>query len=445
MVVETRRRSGSDGSSTELVRKVVLGIGYCIQGLRCFPWMAVNFFLKDGLNVEPSTLQILQNAANLPMVAKPLYGVVSDAFYIQGQHRLPYIALGAFLQAVSWLAIAILSPSSITILSIYLLLSNLGASIAEVANDAIVAEVGKQPASSSKKNRSSSSGDLPSFVWMASSFGGVLGNLLVGVAIGRMSPQMMFLFFGLLLAAQFIVTISAHESALDLPKTVTKAGIGKQLSDLLSALKRPEIANSIIWLAASYAVIPALTGTMFFYQTEYLKIDTSVLGISKVFGQVAMLLWGMVYNRHLKSVPPRKLISAIQVMMALFMVSDILFVKGVYKTMGVPDSLYVVIFSGVMEVLFFFKILPFSVLMAQLCPLGCEGSLIAFVMSAIALAFIISGFLGVALASSVGVTGDDFSGLPLGLAIQAVCTLLPLFQSSWIHDATRSKTRSKGE
>lgn len=445
MVVETRRRSGSDGSSTELVRKVVLGIGYCIQGLRCFPWMAVNFFLKDGLNVEPSTLQILQNAANLPMVAKPLYGVVSDAFYIQGQHRLPYIALGAFLQAVSWLAIAILSPSSITILSIYLLLSNLGASIAEVANDAIVAEVGKQPASSSKKNRSSSSGDLPSFVWMASSFGGVLGNLLVGVAIGRMSPQIMFLFFGLLLAAQFIVTISVHESALDLPKTVTKAGIGKQLSDLLSALKRPEIANSIIWLAASYAVIPALTGTMFFYQTEYLKIDTSVLGISKVFGQVAMLLWGMVYNRHLKSVPPRKLISAIQVMMALFMVSDILFVKGVYKTMGVPDSLYVVIFSGVMEVLFFFKILPFSVLMAQLCPLGCEGSLIAFVMSAIALAFIISGFLGVALASSVGVTGDDFSGLPLGLAIQAVCTLLPLFQSSWIHDATRSKTRSKGE
>lgn len=441
MVVETRR----SGIGTELVQKVVLGIGYWVQGLRCFPWMTVNFFLKDGLNVDPSTLQILQNLVNLPMVAKPLYGVVSDAFYIRGQHRLPYIALGAFLQAVSWLAIAILSPSSITIISIYLLLSNLGASIAEVANDAIVAEVGKQPASSSKKARSSSSGDLPSFVWMASSAGGVLGNLLAGVAIGRLSPQTMFLLFGLLLAAQFVVTISVHESALGLPKTVTKAGIRMQLSDLSSALKRPEIANSIIWLAASYAVIPALTGTMFFYQAQYVKINTSVLGISKVFGQAAMLLWGIVYNRHLKSVPPRKLISAIQAMMALFMVSDILFVKGVYKQMGVPDSLYVVIFSGVMEVLFFFKILPFSVLMAQLCPPGCEGSLMAFVMAALAFAFIISGFLGVALASSVGVTGDDFSGLPLGLTIQAVCTLLPLFRSSWIHDDTRSKARSKEE
>lgn len=90
MVVETRR----SGGGTELVLKVVLGIGYWVQGLRCFPWMAVNFFLKDGLNVDPSTLQILQNLVNLPMVAKPLYGVVSDAFYIGGQHRLPYIALG---------------------------------------------------------------------------------------------------------------------------------------------------------------------------------------------------------------------------------------------------------------------------------------------------------------------------------------------------------------
>lgn len=88
MVVE----NGS--SSSELIQKIVLGVGFLVQGLRCFPWMAVNFFLKDALNVEPSTLQILQNTANLPMVAKPLYGILSDAFYIWGQHRIPYVAFG---------------------------------------------------------------------------------------------------------------------------------------------------------------------------------------------------------------------------------------------------------------------------------------------------------------------------------------------------------------
>ncbi|XVE62357.1 hypothetical protein DITRI_Ditri06bG0111800 [Diplodiscus trichospermus] len=418
----------------------LLGVGYWVQGFRCFPWMAVNFFLKDSVKVDSSTLQILQNSVNLPMVGKPLYGVVSDAVYISGQHRLPYIAIGAFLQAVSWLTIVLLSQSNISILtmSVYLLLNNLGASIAEVANDAIVAEMGK-----SKISQSASSGELQSFVWMASSVGGVLGNLLGGIAIDRFSAQSMFFFFGLLLVLQFFLTISVAEHSLNLPKSPSNVGINKQFSELLAALRKPEIAYSIAWFGASYAIIPVLTGTMFFYQTQYLKIDASVLGISKVFGQAVTLLWGVIYNRHLKSVRPRKLIVAIQVTMAVFMISDVLFVKGIYRQMGVPDSVYVVVFSGVLEVLFFFKILPFSILIAQLCPPGCEGSLMAFVMSAVALAFMVSGYLGVALASYVGVTGNDFSGFPLGLLIQAVCTLLPLFWSSWIPDEFKSKTRTE--
>ncbi|XP_022896666.1 probable folate-biopterin transporter 7 [Olea europaea var. sylvestris] len=432
-----------NGNESERSRKLLLGIGFWVQGLRCFPWMGVNFFLKDGMRVDPSTLQILQNSANLPMVAKPFYGILSDSFYIFGQHRVPYIALGAFLQAVSWVTIALFAKSDISFLSItfYLLLGNLGASIVEVANDAIVAETGKQLALS-KNSKPSSSGELQSFVWMASSVGGVMGNLIGGIAIDKFSTQLMFLMYGILLSLQFSITLFIRESSLDLPKSPSQVGFRKQLSELLVALKKPTIYYSIIWFAMSYAVIPALTGTMFYYQTQHLKIESSLLGISKVFGQAAMLLWGVVYNRHLKSVPPRKLIAAVQISMAIFIISDVLFVNGVYRSMGIPDSLYVVVFSGFLEVLYFFKILPFNVLMAQLCPPGCEGSVMAFVMSAIALAFIVSGYLGVALASYVGVTGDDFSGLPRGLLIQAVCTLFPLFWSSCIPDV-KSKGKKK--
>ncbi|KAK4270767.1 hypothetical protein QN277_019539 [Acacia crassicarpa] len=416
----------------------LLGMGFWVQGFRCFPWLIVNFFLKDGLNVDPSTLQVLQSSANLPMVGKPIYGLISDAVYISGQHRVPYIALGAFLQAVSWLAIAI-SPPSMKILtfSLFLLLGNLGASIAEVANDAIVAEMSKRPQSSTK-----SSGSLQSFVWIASSLGGVLGNLLGGIAIGRIDSKSLFMFFGFLLALQFFLTISVRESSLGLPKSPS-VGIKKQLSELSVALRKPKIAFSISWFAASYAIIPALTGTMFFYQTEYLKIHSSVLGISKVFGQVAMLLWGIIYNKHLKSIPPRKIISAIQVTMAIFMFSDFLFVRGFYRQLGVPDSLYVIIFSGLLEVLFFFKILPFMILVAQLCPPGCEGSVMAFLMSAVALSLIVSGYLGVALASFIKVTASDFSRLPLGLLIQAACTLLPVYWSSCIPDYVKSEGKKK--
>lgn len=329
-------------------------------------------------------------------------------------------------------------------MSLFLLLSNLGASIAEVANDAIVAETAKQPTTSSKKAQSSS-GELQSFVWMAGSMGGVLGNLLVGFGIDRFSPQSMFLLFGLLVVLQFFITITVREGSLNLPKSQSNVGIRAKLSELSAALRKPEIMYSVAWFAASYSIIPVLTGTMFFYQTQNLKIPSSVLGISKVFGQAAMLVWGVIYNSRLKSVSPRKLISAIQAMMAVFMISDVLFVKGVYRELGVPDSLYVVIFSGLLEVMFFFKILPFSVYIAQVCPPGCEGSVMAFVMSAIALALIVSGCLGVALASYTGVTGENFSGLPLALIIQAVCTVLPLYWSYFIPDDAKYKTIKKEE
>uniref|UniRef100_A0A6P3YZ01 probable folate-biopterin transporter 7 n=1 Tax=Ziziphus jujuba TaxID=326968 RepID=A0A6P3YZ01_ZIZJJ len=436
--------SDSEGSQRNPIRKV-LGLGYWVQGFRCFPWMVVNFFLKDALHVHPSTLQLLQNSANLPMVAKPLFGILSDAVYLAGQHRIPYIAIGAILQAASWIAIATLAQSSISIstLTLFLLLSNLGASIAEVANDAIVAEAGKQ-LTSSRSSQTPSSGELQSFVWMASSAGGVFGNLLAGLVIDRFSPRKMFLLFGFLLLLQFFITITVRESSLNLPKSPPTVGIRKQLSELTVALKKPEIAYSVTWFAASNAIIPTLTGTMFFYQTQCLKIESSVLGISKVFGQAAMLLWSIIYDRCLKVVPSRKVISAIQAVMAVFMVSDVLFVKGIYRSMGMPDSLYVMIFSGLSEVLFFIKILPFSVLIARLCPPGCEGSLMAFVMSVIAVAFIVSGYLGVALASYVGVTGNNFSGFPLALLIQAICTLLPVYWSSNIPDDDE-KSKNKNE
>lgn len=73
---------------------MLCGFGYWVQGLRCFPWLALNFHMATNLNLHPSTLQLVQHSANLPMVAKPLYGILSDAIYIGGAHRIPYIVTG---------------------------------------------------------------------------------------------------------------------------------------------------------------------------------------------------------------------------------------------------------------------------------------------------------------------------------------------------------------
>lgn len=38
-------------------------------------------------------MQFLMSTAALPMVAKPVYGIISDSVYIKGAHRVPYIII----------------------------------------------------------------------------------------------------------------------------------------------------------------------------------------------------------------------------------------------------------------------------------------------------------------------------------------------------------------
>lgn len=92
---ERRRDVGEVGINNFNKQMLVLcGLGYWVQGFRCFPWLALNFHMAHNLSLHPSTLQLVQNSGNLPMVAKPLYGILSDALYIGGAHRIPYICIG---------------------------------------------------------------------------------------------------------------------------------------------------------------------------------------------------------------------------------------------------------------------------------------------------------------------------------------------------------------
>jgi Na+/melibiose symporter-like transporter len=38
-------------------------------------------------------MQFLISTATLPMVAKPIYGIISDSIFIGGSHRVPYLVL----------------------------------------------------------------------------------------------------------------------------------------------------------------------------------------------------------------------------------------------------------------------------------------------------------------------------------------------------------------
>ncbi|CAL8990164.1 unnamed protein product [Prunus brigantina] len=88
------------------------------------------------------------------------------------------------------------------------LLSNLGASITEVAQDALVAEYGQE------KNMKG----LQSYAFMASAAGGILGNLIGEYFLMKTPPRTKFLVFSVLLSAQLAISLRIREESLGLPQ-----------------------------------------------------------------------------------------------------------------------------------------------------------------------------------------------------------------------------------
>ncbi|XP_078442165.1 major facilitator superfamily protein isoform X1 [Wolffia australiana] len=387
----------------------VCGFGYWVQGFRCFPWLALNFHLAHGLGLGPSALQLVQGAAILPMVAKPLYGLFSDSSSAGAARRLPY-SLGLLLQMVSWGSLALAPTEELAAKMGFILVGSVGAALTEVVGDAIVAEL----------SRESETGSLHSCSFMALAAGAMLGNLSGGIALAKTRrPDLVFLAFTALLAAQLALALTAN---------LGRGGrAGCEPAAVAGALRDERLRAAVAWIACAVGTVPLLPGPVFCFQTKSLKLDPTVIGLSKVVGQVMVLSLTLAYRCGLKAVPLRKLVFWVQVAYAASLLSDLALVKQLNLRVGISNEAYVLCASAMAEAVAQFRVLPFSVLLARLCPPGCEGELFALFGSALCSATIVGGALGLGLAAAVGAAGGEPAGLGAAISLQFVAALLPLF------------------
>lgn len=324
------------------------------------------------------------------------------------------------LQALSWGMLALIPATGAfpTQMSC-ILLGNLGASVTEVVSDALVAEFSK----------TQTAGVLQSYAFIAMAAGALLGNLSGGFILLQTEPKTMFVTFTFLLTVQLALSLSTKETSLPSQNLVRRSiseNISKQYSELVVAVSDERILYPLLWSVASTALVPLLSGSLFCFQTRCLNLDPSVIGLSKVIGQLMVLSATVFYNQRLKRTPMRKLIYGVQMAYAISFLLDLILVEQLNLKIGISNEIYVLCFSALAEAIAQFKFLPFSVFFSMLCPPGCEGSLLAFFSSALCLAGIFSGFFGVWLASFIGVTSGDFSSLTLGIIVQVVAALIPL-------------------
>jgi folate/biopterin transporter len=336
----------------------------------------------------------------------------------------------ALLQLMAWGTLAVIPVTGDTFPTqmACILIGNLGASVTEVVSDAVVTEF----------SRTQKAGVLQSYAFIILAAGSLLGNLSGGYVLLRtQEPKTMFSAFSILLGLQLALSLSTKET---LPsshrnwnichvRTSLSDNLRKQFSNLRTAISEEQIFYPLMWIMTSFAVVPILSGTMFCFQTQYLKLDPSVIGLSKVVGQVMVLSLTVLYNKYLKKIPLRRLVAGVQTMYALAVLSDLVLVKQVNLMLGIPNEIHVLCFSALAEAIAQFKVLPFSVLLSSQCPPGCEGSLFAFFTSGLVFSAIVSGVFGVGLSSLIGVSGGDYTSFPLCILLQSLAALVPL---GWI-------------
>ncbi|KAL4183950.1 hypothetical protein AMTRI_Chr11g100860 [Amborella trichopoda] len=406
---------------------LLLGLSYWVQGFRCLPWMGVNFYMKDNMKIDSQTLQLMHNIGNLPMVAKPIFGIFSDVVYVGDEHRLPYISIGVVLQALSWGGMALIPSSSkyLPAMMACLLLSNLGASITEVIADTILTEFAKKV--------SPGSINIHSYAWMVLLTGGILGNVFAGFILKHHHPKITFLIFSLLLFPQLLISLVTKEHVLDqtnskgteYPKKIKKV-IEENLTTAIKAISELRIFRLIIWVLASTAMVPTLSSALFYYYTQHLKIKPSVIGASKVLGMVGVLIGSFLYGRFFSNISLDVYSRGIQFLYAIVIFSNLLLINRANLAMGISDEACMLCVAVVAEVVGQMRMLPFMATVALGSPAGYEGSVPAVFAAGMCLSNIISELVGASLSSFLHISHGNFEGLHSGILVQFFAALVPL-------------------
>lgn len=456
---------------------------YFTQGFRSFVWTAVSYQLKDRLKLSPSASQFVTSIAFFPWSIKPIYGILSDCIPIKGRKRIPYLVIATLLSLFPWVILGLQEAirSSRDQLMIFLLMQNLGSAMADVVIDAMIAEA-------ARLEKAKFAGDLQSVSWMAMALGGICGSLLGGYALSNIHMENIFLLFAVLPMVQLLSCAFVKESpvcsksspelfnsngseelngrisdedrsSVPIYKTSTTRrkksskqkkkrknnGSNHQMTEkegsfpsqmiqslkmagytLFKAFRQPIILRPMAWFFLAQVTMPNLSTVMFYYQTEVLNLEASFLGTARVIGWIGLMVGTFIYNRFLKKMKLRRILLLAHVVLSLLTLLDIVLVSRLNVWLGISDQMMVLFGSALSDAINQFKFMPFLILSGHLCPPGIEGTLFALFMSINNLGATIGAFLGAGLASVLNISSGSFDNLSFGIAIQVICTFLPV-------------------
>ncbi|XP_010510106.1 PREDICTED: folate-biopterin transporter 1, chloroplastic [Camelina sativa] len=407
---------------------VAVAMVYFVQGVLGLARLAVSFYLKDDLHLDPAETAVITGLSSLPWLVKPLYGFISDSVPLFGYRRRSYLVLSGLLGAFSWSLMAGFVDSKYTA-AFCILLDSLSVAFSDVVVDSMVVE-------RARGESQSVSGSLQSLCWGSSAFGGIVSSYFSGSLVESYGVRFVFGVTALLPLITSAVAVLVNEQrvvkpALGQKENITLVSPGflqtskQNMIQLWSAIKQPNVFLPTLFIFLWQAT-PHSDSAMFYFTTNKLGFTPEFLGRVKFVTSIASLLGVGLYNGFLKTVPLRKIFLATTVFGTGLGMTQVILVSGFNRQLGISDEWFAIGDSLILTVLAQASFMPVLVLAARLCPEGMEATLFATLMSISNGGSVLGGLMGAGLTQVFGITKDSFGNLSTLIILCNLSSLLPL-------------------
>ncbi len=157
-------------------------------GLASISELAVRYFFKDELLIEPARVSQINSLISIPFIIKPIFGIITDLFPIYGYRRKIYFILCGIFCILSWLSMSFYINTLFgTIIS--LLIINICLSFSTVLGEATVVELSQIE----KVDSDSSAKNYVSLFYFFKNIGMFISAYLKGLLVDIMPIRKVFL------------------------------------------------------------------------------------------------------------------------------------------------------------------------------------------------------------------------------------------------------------
>nr|GLL43691.1 folate-biopterin transporter 1, chloroplastic isoform X1 [Ipomoea trifida] len=404
---------------------IAVAMVYFVQGVLGLSRLAVSFYLKDDLHLDPAETAVISGFSSLPWLVKPLYGFISDSFPLFGYRRRSYLVLSGLLGALSWTLMSTFVDGKYGA-AFCILLGSLSVAFSDVVVDSMVVE-------RARGESQSMSGSLQSLCWGSSAFGGIVSAYFSGSLVDAYGVRFVFGATALLPLITSAVSVLVNEQPVHGPargqnlslETSFFESSKNSIIQLWGAVKEPNVFLPTLFIFLWQAT-PQSDSAMFYFTTNELGFTPEFLGRVKLVTSIASLVGVGLYNGFLKNVPLRKIFLVTTIIGSALGMTQVLLVTGLNRQFGISDEWFAIGDSLIITVLGQASFMPVLVLAARICPQGMEATLFATLMSICNAGSVLGGLIGAGLTQIFGVTRDKFDHLAALIILCNLSSLLPL-------------------